>query len=471
VKALTVPSFALFFRYANDRETIAREADDSVRSRLSTMFSSLKVRNYRLFATGQLVKLTGVWMQFTAQDWLVLKLSDRPATALGYVTALQFLPLLLLTLYGGKLADRYDKRRLLIAVNAAFAAVALVLGILVATGAVRLWQVFVVAAVAGTINAIETPVRQSFVSELVGSSLLPNALSLSAATFNTARIIGPTIAGLAIGWFDLGPVFLANAVLCVGPLISAIRMRPSELYRPEGRLARGGSILAGLRYTQRRPDLVLPMALVLVVGMMGFNFPVTLALMAGKVFHADAGSFGLLSAALAVGALAGALASSGRRARPSIYIVIVSAVVFGAFEIGFAFTTSFWLAAASLLPTGFFMMYFAQAANQRVQLGTDSEFRGRVVSLYMLLFLGTTPIGAMVVGWVSERFGPRPGIWLGGLASLLAGLVVGIVQLRRAGARIGLHLSPRPHVHVREPATDGAGVIDFRVPAVRAAAR
>jgi len=444
-----------------------------VRARLATTFQSLTVRNYRLFATGQLVKLTGVWMQFTAQDWLVLKLSDRPATALGTVTALQFLPLLLLTLYGGKLADRYDKRRLLIAVNAAFAAVALVLGVLVAAGAVRLWHVFVLAAVAGTINAIETPVRQSFVSELVGGHLLPNALSLSAATFNSARVIGPMIAGVTIGWFGLGPVFLANAALCVGPLFSAIRMRPDELYRSD--LVRGtgreGGILAGLRYTQRRPDLVLPMVLVLVVGMMGFNFPVPLALMAGKVFNADAASFGVLSAALAVGALAGALASSGRRARPSIYIVIVAAVVFGAFEIGFAFTTTFWLAAASLLPTGFFMMYFAQAANQRVQLGTDSEFRGRVVSLYMLLFLGTTPIGAMVVGWVSERFGPRSGIWLGGLASLLAGVVVGIVQLRRAGAKIGLHLSPRPHVHVREPDTDGAGVIDFRVPAIRAAAR
>jgi MFS family permease len=442
-----------------------------VRARLDTMFSSLQVRNYRLFATGQLVKLTGVWMQFTAQDWLVLKLSDRPATALGTVTALQFLPLLLLTLYGGKLADRYDKRRLLIAANAAFAVVALVLGILVASGVVALWHVFVVAAVAGTINAIETPVRQSFVSELVGGSLLPNALSLSAATFNTARVIGPMIAGVTIGWFGMGPVFLANAVMCVGPLISSIRMRPDELYRDRAASRRQGGILAGLRYTQRRPDLILPMGLVLVVGMMGFNFPVTLALMAGTVFHAGAQSFGLLSACLAVGALAGALASSGRRARPSIYLVVLAALIFGVLETLFAFAPSYWLAAAALLPTGFFMMFFAQGANQRVQLGTDSEYRGRVVSLYMLLFLGTTPIGALIVGWVSERYGPRSGIWIGGVASLLAAVVVGAIQLRRAGARVGLHLRPRPHVHVREPDLEGAGVIDFRLPAIRAAAR
>jgi MFS family permease len=443
-----------------------------VRSRLSNIFRSLRVRNYRLFATGQLVKLTGVWMQFTAQDWLVLQLSHHRATALGTVTALQFLPVLLLTLYGGKLADRYDKRKLLIAVNAAFAAVAFVLGILVTTGLVVLWHVFAVAAVTGVINAIEAPVRQSFVSELVGRELLPNALSLSAATFNSARIIGPSVAGLAIGWFGLGPVFMANAVLCVGPLISAIRMRPAELHRaePGGITARDARIVDGLRYTARRPDLILPMVLVLIVGMLGFNFPVTLAVIATTVFHAGAQSFGLMSTALAVGALAGALAGSVRLGRPSVYIVIVAALVFGLLETLEGFAPNYLVALALLIPTGFFMMYFAQAANQRVQLGTDPEFRGRVVSLYMLLFLGTTPFGSLFIGWAAERFGPRSGMWIGGVTSLVAGLVVGIVQLRRSDAEVGLHLRPHPHVHVREPAPDGR-VVDFRVPAIRPAAR
>jgi MFS family permease len=443
-----------------------------VRSRLSNTFRSLGVRNYRLFATGQLVKLIGVWMQFTAQDWLVLQLSHQRATALGMVTALQFLPVLLLTLYGGKLADRYDKRMLLIVVNAAFAAVAAVLGVLVATGAVRLWHVFALAAVMGVINAIEAPVRQSFVSELVGRELLPNALALSAATFNSARIVGPAVAGVAIAWIGMGPVFLANAVMCVGPLISSIRIRPGELHRRDsGRVAASDArIIDGLRYTWHQPELVLPMTLVLIVGMLGFNFPVTLAVIATTVFHAGPQSFGLLSTALAVGALGGALAGSGRRSRPSVYIVLVGAVAFGVLETSIAFAPTYLVAAALLVPTGFFMIYFAQAANQRIQLSTAPEFRGRVVALYTLVFLGTTPFGAMIIGWTAEQFGPRSGMWIGGLASMVAGLVMGVVQLRRADAEIGLHLRPRPHVHVREPAPDGH-VIDFRVPAIRPAAR
>jgi MFS family permease len=443
-----------------------------VRSRLSNTFRSLRVRNYRLFATGQLVKLTGVWMQFTAQDWLVLQLSHQRATALGTVTALQFLPVLLLTLYGGKLADRYDKRKLLIAVNAAFAVAALVLGVLVTTGLVQLWHVFALAAVTGVINAIEAPVRQSFASELVGRELLPNALALSAATFNSARIVGPSVAGLTIGWFGIGTVFMANAVMCLGPLVSAIRMRPAELYRAEPGLvaARDTRIVDGLRYTRRRPDLVLPMILVFVVGMIGFNFPVTLAVIATTVFHAGVQSFGLLSTSLAIGALAGALAGGARRSRPSVYVVIVAALLFGALETLVGFAPSYLFAIVLLVPTGFFMMFFAQAANQRVQLGTDAEIRGRVVALYMLLFLGTTPFGSMIIGWAAERFGPRSGMWIGGVVSLLAGLVTGLVQVRRADVEIGLHLRPRPHVHVREPAGDGR-VIDFRVPALKAAAR
>jgi MFS family permease len=443
-----------------------------VRLRLSNTFQSLRVRNYRLFATGQLVKLIGVWMQFTAQDWLVLQLSGQRPTALGTVVALQFLPVLALTLYGGKLADRFDKRKLLIVVNAAFAVVAGLLGVLVATGVAQLWHVFVLAAVSGTINAIETPVRQSFVSELVGRELLPNALALSAATFNSARIIGPAVAGVAIAWIGTGPVFLANAVMCVGPLISSIRIRPAELHRvaPGSVSSRDARIVDALRYTWHRPELVMPMTLVFIVGMLGFNFPVTLAVTATTVFHAGPQSFGLLSTALAVGALGGALAGSNRRSRPSVHIVLVGALMFGALETLVGFAPTYLIAVVLLIPTGFFMIYFAQAANQRVQLSTAPEFRGRVMALYVLVFLGTTPFGAMLVGWLAEQFGPRSGMWIGGLASVLAALLVGVVQLRRADAEIDLHIRPRPHVHVHRPAADGR-VIDLRVPAIRPAAR
>jgi MFS family permease len=411
-----------------------------VRARL---FRSLAVRNYRLFATGQLIKLIGVWMLFIAQDWLVLELSGDSATALGLVTALQFTPVLLLTLYGGQLADRYDKRRLLITANAVFAVLALALGALVTAGAGRLWQVFAFAAGAGVVTAIETPVRQSFWSELVPTELLPNAVSLGSAAFNTARVVGPALAGLGIAWFGSGPIFLITAVLCVAPLISAIRIRPAELYRtqPSRVPAREARILDGLRYVRQRTDLVLVLVLVLVVGMMGFNFQLTLAVLAKTVFRTGAESFGLLSTALAVGALGGALAGAVRRRRPSMYAVIGAAIAFGAFEAVLGAAPGYWSAVAILVPTGFFMIFFIQAANQRVQLRTDARLRGRVMALWVLVFFGTTPLGAPLIGWLAEQFGPRTGIWVGGLASLIVAVLVAVVQLRAAPAAAGTKLS------------------------------
>ncbi|GAA0737197.1 MFS transporter [Dactylosporangium roseum] len=420
-----------------------------------TIFGSLKVRNYRLFTTGQLVKLLGTWMLFTAQDWLVLQLSDNSASALGIVTALQFAPVLLLTLYGGQLADRYDKRHLLLIANAAAALVATLLGVLVVTGVVNLWWVFVTAGLFGAISAIEAPVRQAFVSELVNNELLPNALSLSSATFNTARVVGPAVAGMIIALLDdrTGPIFLLTAALSVGPLVSLIRMRAAELFRAERRTiaAREARTVDGLRYVRRRPDLSLVIFLVLVIGLVGFNFQLTLAVLARVEFKVDAQYFGLLTTAIAIGALGGALASSRRLARPSIWLVLTAALLFGGFETLVGFAPSFSLAVLLLLPTGFFMVYFAQAANQRVQLGTDAAFRGRVMALYVLVFLGSTPLGALVIGWCAERYGPRSGIWVGGAASMLAALIVTVLQLRKVGGKVRVHLRPRPHVHVDTP--------------------
>lgn len=425
-----------------------------MRARLNTTFQSLRIRNYRLFATGQLIKLIGSWVMITAQDWLVLELSDNSATALGVVTALQFIPILLLTLYGGKLADRYDKRLLLIIANAAYAVLSVLLAVLVAAGVVELWHVFVFAAALGVSNAIETPVRQAFVSELVGTALLPNALSLSAATFNSARIAGPALAGVSIALFGLGPVFLYSTVLGVAPIYTYWIMRPAELHRAallprdERDVAR---ITDGLRYVWRRSDLVLPITLMAVVGMIGFNFPVTLAALAKTGFHTGAASFGLFSTALAVGALGGALASSGRRARPSAYVVLGAAIAFAALEILVGLGSTFWLVAALLVPTGFFMVLFAQAANQRVQLGTDAAFRGRVMALYVMVFLGTTPIGAPLVGWLAEHAGPSAAIGLSGAVSLLAALVALGWKLRSSGERVRVQLRPAVRLYVAPP--------------------
>jgi MFS family permease len=424
-----------------------------VRARLGTVFQSLKVRNCRLFLSGHITKLTGVWMQYTAQDWLVLTLSHNSAYALGVVSALQYLPVMLLSLYGGKLADRYDKRKLLIAANAASSALALTMGLLVATDAITLHWVFLIAGLMGTVNAIETPVRQSFVSELVDRPLIPNALSLSAAAFNSARIVGPALAGGALALFDrdTAPVFLLNTLTYLGPLMFSLQMRPAELYREQVRARTDTRIREGLRYVREREDLFVPILMIFIAGMLGFNFMLTLPLMAKNVFHVGPAQFGLLTTALAIGALGGALASSARRTRPSLRVVLGMGTLFGLLETIVGFGPSFWVTFVLLIPTGFVMIFFAQASNQRVQIGTDPAYRGRVMALYILVFLGTTPIGSLLIGWLSGQFGPRVGIWGGGLTVLTAGLVIVTWQLRRSGRRLALQLTPWPRLYLADP--------------------
>jgi len=399
-------------------------------------------------------------MQFIAQDWLVLRLSGDSGTALGVVTALQFTPVLLLSLYGGKLADRYDKRRLLIAVNIIWGVLALLLGLLVVTGAVRLWHVFVFAALFGSVSAIENPMRQAFASELVGTELLPNALSLNSATFNVARIVGPAVAGVLISWLDTGPVILLNAASYLAVVTGLFMIEPARLHRSSNR-PRDTRIINGIAYVLRRPDLLLPMALILVIGGLGFNFQITLALFAKTEFNQGAATFGLLSSALAVGALCGALASSVRRGRPSVYVLIGGGLLFGVMELVVSAAPTFVVAAILLVAAGFTMIYFAQAANQRVQLGTDEAYRGRVMALYILVFLGSNPLFAPLVGWLGEQYGARIAMLVGGVASVLASLLALLVRSRRRGVTFRVHMRPRLHLHVVEP-----HVGELRIPAV-----
>lgn len=422
-----------------------------MRARLGTMFQSLHIRNYRLFAIGQLIRLHGVWMQFIAQDWLVLKLTNNSAAALGVVTGLQFAPIVLLSLYGGKLADRYDKRHLMLAANTAFAVVALTLGVLVFTNTVTLGVVMAAAFLMGITSAIETPVRQAFASELVPAELLPNALGLSSATFNISRVVGPAVAGVAIWAFDLGPVFLIIGVLCLGPLFFLLRMNPDDLYRDDVRPGQAGSIRDGLRYLARREDLVLPMVMMFIIGTFGYNFQLTLAVLAKNVFHSEAQVFGLLTSALALGAVAGALLSSARRSRPSAYVMLSSGIVFGVLETLVGFGSSFWVTAVLLVPTGFFMIYLAQAVNQRIQLGVDPAYRGRVMAVYVLVFFGTTPLGGPTIGFISEHLGPRVGVWGGGIISVLAALGGLARELHRSGSKLRVRTKPHLRFEVVEP--------------------
>ncbi|MGW7081817.1 MFS transporter [Streptomyces sp. NPDC054866] len=397
-------------------------------------FAALSVRNFRLFAGGQLVSVAGTWMMVVAQDWLVLSLTGDSGTALGVVTALQFAPMLLLTLHAGALADRYDKRRLLIVCNLVSGALALLLALLVLTGQVGLWHVFLFALGLGTVNAVEVPTRMSFVSELVGTELLPNASALSAAYFSTARVLGPALAGLLIGWWGTGPVMLLNVASYLGTVVGLRLMRPRELHRAAKRPERA-PVMDGLRHLAARPDLVLPMLLVAVTGMLAFNFQLTLPLLAKTVFHTDAASFGLLTTALAAGALAAAFLNTRRRGRPSFNLVVVAAVGFGLVEALAGLAPNYPAAAVLLFLTGFGSISFSQAANHRIQLGTEPAYRGRVLALYTLAFQGTTPLGALLIGWLSEHAGARAGLLVGGagtVAFALAVLAAEAVRRRRA---------------------------------------
>lgn len=397
------------------------------------LFSSLRVRNYRLFAGGQVVSLTGSWMQRVAQDWLVLELTHGSGTALGITTGLQFLPTLLFSLYGGTLADRYPKRRILLATQTVMGLLAVVLGGLDTAHLVTLWQVYLLASALGVASSIDTPVRQAFVAELVGVDQITNAVSLNSATFNMARIVGPAVAGLLIEALGTGPVFFANAGSFLAVIVALAAMREGELQSAARQPRRPGQLRAGLRYVRRRPDLYLPLVLVGVLGTFGMNFQITLALIAHNVFHRQAGTYGLLSAALALGALGGSLLSA-RRSRPRQRLLVGSALAFGLLEVGNGLMPNYLTFMLLLVPTGAAMLTFATAANSTMQLGASPAMRGRVMALYSLVFLGGAPFGAPLVGWLAATVGARYSLIGGGLVSALAAVAVAGALWRRSVA-------------------------------------
>jgi MFS family permease len=436
---------------------------------MTAMFQSLGVRNYRLFAGGQLISLTGTWVQTVAQDWLVLELTGNSAAALGAVTALQFLPMMLLSMYAGLLADRLDKRTMLIVVQSCFAALALGMGLLVVSGAVQLWHVYTFALLLGIAQAFDTPARQAFVGEMVGADRLPNAVALNSATFNTARLAGPAAGGILIAAFDVGPAFLLNAATYVGVLGALLAMRSRELVRSR-RIERGrGQIAAAVRFVRGRTDLKQAFLLAFVVGTMGMNFMLTLPLLAKVDFGVGAAQFGLLSSALAGGALVGALLGSRRSGRPSAWLHLAFAGIFGALEMAVAFAPTFVLAMLIVAPTGAMLIAHNNVANARVQLGVPAQLRGRVMALYMMVFLGGTPLGALIVGFISEEFGARAGILAGGLSVLLTALVAAVLHARRQGVAVSIDLLPRPRMHFTMPA-GAAAEAEAEVAAATAAA-
>ncbi|MCX4906543.1 MFS transporter [Streptomyces sp. NBC_00878] len=417
------------------------------------MFSSLKIRNYRLFFTGQVVSNTGTWMQRIAQDWLVLSLTGSSA-AVGITTALQFLPMLLFGLYGGVLVDRLPKRPALLATQAAMGLTGLALAFLTLSGQVHVWHVYVAAFAVGLATVIDNPARQSFVAEMVGPGQLQNAVSLNSANFQSARLVGPAVAGLLITSVGTGWAFLLNGLSFVAPIAGLLLMRSRELNQVE-RTPRGkGQLREGLRYVAGRPDLLWPIILVGFIGTFGFNFPVWLSAYADDVFHAGAGAYSLFNTLMAVGSLAGALLAA-RRGTARARVLVAAAVAFGVLEIVAALAPSYWLFAFLMVPIGIAGLTVNVTANTTVQMGTDPAMRGRVMALFMMVFMGGTPLGAPVVGWITDAYGPRVGFAVGGVISALAAVTVGLALARVGGLRLSVgwhHGHPRVRFVPRERA-------------------
>ena len=415
---------------------------------MSPTFRSLRIRNYRLYATGGVISNIGTWMQRVAQDWLVLELTDNNGIALGITTGLQFLPMLLIGPWAGSLADRYSKRKLLILTQAFMGVMGALLGLLVVTDVVQVWHVFLLALLLGVGAAVDGPARQAFVIEMVGPDDVSNAVGLNSASFNLGRVIGPTLAGFLIVLFGTGPVFLINAVSYIAVILALRAMRVAEL-QTAPRMPRGkGQVLEGIRYVRNRPDLMLVMVIIFFVGTFGLNFQMTSALMATEVFHKGAAEYGLLGSVLAVGSLSGALLAA-RRGRPRLRLVVLSAITFGVVEVIAGLMPSYVSFIALLIPIGLAQMTLLNAANATIQLGVDPVMRGRVMALYIAVLMGGTPFGAPLVGFVAETFGARWSLIAGGLISALAAVIAALLLARREGLQVRGELVTLPRHRVR----------------------
>jgi MFS family permease len=393
-------------------------------------FSSLRVPNYRLYFTGQSISLAGTWMQMTAQSWLVLTLTHS-STDLGFVLALQTLPILLLAPYGGVVADRVDKRRLMVVLQIAMGVQALALGLLTVAGAVRFWEVCLLAVILGLNNAFENSARQAFVREMVGPDELRNAVTLNSVTVNAARAVGPAIGGVLIATVGIGICFLINAGSFAAVVTSLLVMdraalRPSP---PAGRAP--GQLREGLRYARRTPTIAIPLAMMSLVGLLAYEFPVTLPVLAERTFHGGAEAYGFMTAAMGIGAVIGGLFTAAR-GRTGLRSMIIASAGFGVAILVTAVAPVIGLAYVALLFAGWASVSFIAIGNSTIQLSAAPDMRGRVIALWQVAFQGTTPIGGPAVGLIIALSGARAGLAAGGAACLVAG-AGGLLLARRAG--------------------------------------
>ncbi|MEO7082971.1 MAG: MFS transporter [Gemmatimonadaceae bacterium] len=386
-------------------------------------FRSLNNYNYRVWAGGAIVSNIGTWMQRVAQDWVVLtQLTHNNATAVGIVMALQFGPQVLLLPLTGFAADHFNLRKLLIATQASMGALALGLGILTIAGVLQLWHVYVFALLLGCVAAFDAPARQTFVSELVAEAHLSNAVALNSTSFNAARMIGPAIAGVLIAIVGSGWVFLINAASFAAVIASLFFLRVHELHVQTRAMRTRGSLAEGFRYVRRRPDLMAILSMLFLIGTFGLNFPIFISTMAVTVFHAGAGEYGVLTSTMAIGSVCGALLSAGRE-KPRMTLLLVGATFFGVGCALAAIMPNYWLFGIALMIVGISAQTFSTTANGTVQLSTDAAMRGRVMAIYLAIALGGTPIGAPIVGWVADTFGPRWALGVGAVAGWAAAMV------------------------------------------------
>jgi MFS family permease len=384
-------------------------------------FSSLRVRNYRLFFVGQCISLSGTWIQRVAQAWLVLELTGS-GTAVGLVTALQFLPLLVLAPFGGVIADRMNKRRLLVLTQGLASLSAAGLGAVVLSGVVELWMVYLLAFVLGIAGSIDNPTRQTFVLEMVGRGQLTNALALNSSLVNAARVVGPAIAGLLIVTVGIGWCFAINAASYLAVIAALYMMRADELESTPIQPRRPGQLREGFRYVRATPAVLTPILMMAVAGAFAYEYQVVLPLVARFTFDGDAQTFTTMTSAMGVGAVAGGLYTASRQTRPAITLARIAAA-FGVVQVLAALAPNLIVALVALVALGAMGVSFIALGNSTLQLTAAPEMRGRVMGLWAVAFLGTTPFGAPVMGWIGEQIGPRWALGFGGVAVLLSAVV------------------------------------------------
>ncbi len=399
------------------------------------MFASLRLRNYRLFFWGGLISNIGTWMARIAQTWLVLTiLTDHSASAVGYVTGLQFLPMVLFGAWGGAVADRFPKRIILVWTQVLLALNAATLALLVVFNVTELWHVYVLAFLQGVVTAVANPTRQAFASAMVPPELPPNAVGLNSTSFNGARLVGPAVAGLMIAVAGVGPSLLINAFTFIPVILALLAMDPSQLTPAPIRRGRG-SVREGIRYVAGRPDIQLVMFIVFMLGTFGMNFQITNALMATEVYGKGADAYGILGSIMAVGSLTAALMAA-RRPRPRLSTMLGALMGFAIATFALALAPTYEMFATLLIPLGLTALTLMPPATASVQLTTEPVMRGRVMALYMMIFLGGTPLGAPMIGWIGDAWGARWTVLIGAIATALAFMVGMFFALQRNDWRL-----------------------------------